>query len=87
MPTLVYGSGEAPAPVREAGSVRRSEAGAGHQDIRSTGLRDETEGEGEDGNAEGSSGERVDVGDGGRPEGVERSPQRRAEFGRRPVVG
>jgi hypothetical protein len=40
-----------------------------------------------DGKAKGSSGERVDVGDGGRPECLERSLERRAEFGPRPVVG
>jgi hypothetical protein len=40
-----------------------------------------------DGKAKVSSAERVDVGDGGRPECLERSLERRAEFGPRPVVG
>jgi hypothetical protein len=57
-------------------------------DLRKSGLREGLkEARADDGNAEGPSGERVDVGDGGRPEGLERSPQRRPEFGRRPVVG
>jgi hypothetical protein len=40
-----------------------------------------------DGRAKVSSGERVDVGDGGRPERLLRGLERRAECGPRPVIG